>query len=190
MNRNVNTQRSWSWIAPLTTAVAVLALMAAPMLLLAGHHKGPRGQSEDRRQKDIVDTAVANESFSTLVAALQAADLVEALKGDGPFTVFAPTNEAFEALPEGTLDFLLDPENKQALQAILLYHVVPGRYPSQRIVNAQPTLRTLQGGELKASVEEGSVKINDATVIATDVRSTNGVIHVIDTVLLPSVGEE
>lgn len=92
-------------------------------------------------------------------------------------------------MPEGTLESLLEPENQELLQSILTYHVVPGRYPSQRVVNAESKLTTLQGGELEVNVEEGTVKINDATVIATDVRATNGVIHVIDSVLLPQDDE-
>ncbi len=102
MSRNVNVCRIWAWKAPLVT-VAALALLAAPVLSLAGHYNSQRGQGDQRRQKDIVDTAAANESFAILVAAIEAAELVDALKGKGPFTVFAPTNEAFEALPEGTL---------------------------------------------------------------------------------------
>ncbi len=189
MSRNASICRLWSWKAPLV-AVAGLVLLVAPVLLLAGQHNSQRGQGDQRRQKDIVDTAAANESFSILVAAIEAAELVDALKGKGPFTVFAPTNEAFEALPEGTLESLLEPENKEALQSILTYHVVAGRYPSPRLINTQPTLTTLQGGELKVSVEDGTVTVGTATVTATDVRATNGVIHVIDSVLLPPAGEE
>ena len=133
----------------------------------------------------IVDVAVAN-NFTTLVAAVQAADLVDVLNGDGPFTVFAPTDEAFADLPDGTLDDLLLPENKSTLIAILQYHVVAGEVTAEQVVNLT-TAQTLEGSSLDIMVENGTVKINDATVETTDVEASNGVIHVIDTVLLPPV---
>ena len=132
---------------------------------------------------DIVDTAVAAGAFNTLVAAAKAADLVDALKGDGPLTVFAPTDEAFAKLPEGTVESLLKPENKDQLAAILLYHVVAGSVYSGDVTDgARPA--TLQGESLSVSVTDG-VAINGAKVVQADIEASNGVIHVIDTVLLP-----
>ena len=134
--------------------------------------------------KDIVDTAVAAEGFSTLVAAVTAAELVETLKGDGPFTVFAPTDEAFAKLPAGTLDELLKPENKDKLTSILTYHVVPGKVLAADVVNLD-SAKTVQGGEIAIAVEGDAVKVNEANVTATDIECSNGVIHVIDAVILP-----
>ncbi len=142
------------------------------------------GDHTHEKKADIVDTAVAAGSFETLVAAVQAADLVEALKGEGPFTVFAPTDEAFAALPEGTVETLLKPENKDQLVAILTYHVVAGKVTAADVVELD-SAETLQGSEIKISVEDGSVKINDATVVKADIMTSNGVIHVIDTVIMP-----
>ena len=133
---------------------------------------------------DIVDTAVAAGDFNTLVAAVQAGDLVDTLKGDGPFTVFAPTDEAFANLPAGTVDNLLKPENKDQLVAVLTYHVVPGKIMSGDIAGQTAEVATVQGGELDVDATDG-VRINNATVVAADVEASNGVIHVIDTVLLP-----
>ena len=132
---------------------------------------------------DIVDTAVAAGSFETLVAAVQAAGLVDTLKGDGPFTVFAPTDEAFAALPEGTVESLLMEENRDQLIAILTYHVVPGAVLSTDLSDDM-TATTVQGGDIMIDLDNG-VMINDATVVAADVEASNGVIHVIDTVILP-----
>ena len=127
--------------------------------------------------------ASGNTDFSTLVAALTAAELVEALQGAGPFTVFAPNNAAFAKLPAGTVDDLLKPENKDKLTAILKNHVVAGKVMAADVqAGAVPTLR---GGDVVIAVEDGSVKYGDATVIATDVAASNGVIHVIDTVVIP-----
>ncbi len=133
---------------------------------------------------DIVDTAVAAGSFKTLAAALKAADLVDTLKGAGPFTVFAPTDEAFAKLPAGTLDSLLKPENKSKLKAILTYHVVSGRVGSEQVV-ALTKAKTVQGTEFVISQDGGGVMVNNAKVVKTDIACANGVIHVIDTVLLP-----
>ncbi len=135
------------------------------------------------KTKDIVDTAVAAK-FNTLVAAVKAADLVKTLQGDGPFTVFAPTDAAFAALPEGTLTELLKPENKAKLQAILTYHVVAGKVTAADVVKIDEA-KTVQGGEIRIEVKDGKVMINNATVVKADVMCTNGVIHVIDKVLLP-----
>jgi uncharacterized surface protein with fasciclin (FAS1) repeats len=133
---------------------------------------------------DIVDTAVAADGFQTLVAAVKAAGLVETLKGEGPFTVFAPTDEAFANLPEGTLDDLLKPESKDKLTAILTYHVVPGQVMAADVVNLT-SAKTVQGGEVAIAVDNGNVKVDEANVTATDIQCTNGVIHVIDAVILP-----
>lgn len=136
--------------------------------------------------KDIVDTAVDAGSFQTLVAAVTAADLVDTLKSDGPFTVFAPTDEAFAALPAGTVDDLLKPENKDKLVAILTYHVVPGKVMSADIAGKEMMAATVQGSEIDIKAMNG-VMINDATVVTADVEASNGVIHVIDKVLLPAM---
>jgi transforming growth factor-beta-induced protein len=134
---------------------------------------------------DIVDTAVADGRFTTLVAAVDAAGLVDALKGEGPFTVFAPTDDAFAALPEGTVEELLKPENKQALTDILLYHVVEGKVMAADVTGLT-SATTLLGKDIAIKVDMGNVYINDAKVIITDIETSNGVIHVIDAVLLPS----
>jgi len=134
--------------------------------------------------KDIVDTAVAAGSFGTLAAALKAADLVGALKGTGPFTVFAPTDAAFAKLPPGTLDDLLKPENKDKLKSILLYHVVSGKIMAADIKGeAKP--KTLEGATLDIKASASGVTVNGAKVTTADVAASNGVIHVIDTVVLP-----
>lgn len=134
--------------------------------------------------KDIVDTAVANGSFKTLATALQAAGLVETLKGDGPFTVFAPTDAAFAKLPAGTVESLLKPENREKLRRVLTYHVVAGKVDSKAVVKLT-SAKAVSGDMVKISVKDGSVKVNDATVVTADVAASNGVIHVIDTVILP-----
>ncbi len=147
-------------------------------------------------EMNIVETAVSNDSFSTLVAAVQAADLVDALSSDGPFTVFAPTNDAFNNLPDGTLSTLLQPENQETLQSILTYHVVAGQFMAEDVVQAingnggQFTVETLQGGELTLKLWEGNVYVKDtngnkAQIIITDVETSNGVIHAINNVVLP-----
>ncbi|NWG33343.1 MAG: fasciclin domain-containing protein [Chloroflexi bacterium] len=138
--------------------------------------------------KDIVDTAVADGRFQTLVAGVQAADLVDTLKGEGPFTVFAPTDDAFAKLPAGTLDELLKPENKQALTDILLYHVVSGKVMAAD-VSGLTSAATVLGKDVAIKVDMGNVYINDAQVVITDIETSNGVIHVIDTVLLPPAEE-
>ena len=133
---------------------------------------------------DIVDTAIKAGSFNTLVAAVQAAELVETLKSKGPFTVFAPTDEAFSKLDKATLESLLKPENKDQLVAILTYHVVAGKVMSTDITgNMEPA--TVNGSTINITLNNGKVMINDAIVISADVDTTNGVIHVIDTVLIP-----
>ena len=132
---------------------------------------------------DIVDVAASNEDFETLVAAVTAAGLVDTLKGEGPFTVFAPTDAAFAKLPAGTLEDLLKPENKDKLVAILTYHVVAGKVMAADVKTGK--VATVQGGEVSLKVKKGAVTIDGANVVATDVAADNGVIHVIDTVILP-----
>lgn len=154
-------------------------LTAILTVTLAVSH-GARGDD----QANIVETAVAADDFNTLVAAVQAADLAETLSGPGPFTVFAPTDAAFAALPEGTVESLLQPENRDQLVAVLTYHVVPGKILSTDI---QPgNVETVNGEAVTISVEDGTVKVDEATVVAADVEASNGVIHVIDAVILPS----
>jgi uncharacterized surface protein with fasciclin (FAS1) repeats len=133
--------------------------------------------------KDIVDTAVEAGSFTTLVAAVEAAGLVETLKGEGPFTVFAPTDEAFAALPEGTVESLLQPENRDTLVSILTYHVVPGKVMSTDLSNNMMA-PTVQGSDVTI-MTEGGVTVNGANVVTADIETSNGVIHVIDAVILP-----
>jgi uncharacterized surface protein with fasciclin (FAS1) repeats len=154
---------------------AGLAIVAAVMFSATG---------ASAQMKDIVDTAVAAGSFGTLVAAVKAAGLVDTLKGPGPFTVFAPTDAAFAKLPKGTVEDLLKPENKAKLAGILTYHVLPSKVVAADIAGKTMNAKTVQGSELAVDAKSG-VKINDATVVTADVMATNGVIHVIDTVLLP-----
>jgi uncharacterized surface protein with fasciclin (FAS1) repeats len=141
-------------------------------------------RAEAPKPTTIVDTAVAAGSFKTLAAALKAADLVDALKGEGPFTVFAPTDEAFKKLPEGTVETLLKPENKAKLVAILKYHVVSGKVLAADVVKLKEA-KTLEGDSVKITVTCGKVKVDNANVVKTDIPCSNGVIHVIDAVLLP-----
>ncbi|MFP4105646.1 MAG: fasciclin domain-containing protein [Phycisphaerae bacterium] len=133
---------------------------------------------------DVVETAVSAKDFTTLVTAVQAADLASTLKGEGPYTVFAPTDAAFDRLPEGTLGDLLKPENKQKLQAILKYHVVHGDLDAKEVMS-RSSVQTLQGSEADISVSGGQVFINEAKIIRPDMRASNGRIHVIDMVILP-----
>jgi transforming growth factor-beta-induced protein len=135
-------------------------------------------------KKDIVDTAVAAGDFNTLATALKAAGLVDTLKGPGPFTVFAPSDEAFAKLPPGTLDDLLKPENHDKLVAILTYHVVPGKVMAKDVVKLSEA-KTVNGKDLKIAVDGGKVTVDNATVTKADIACSNGVIHVIDSVLLP-----
>jgi transforming growth factor-beta-induced protein len=137
-----------------------------------------------QQPKDIVDTAVAAGSFTTLARALTAADLVATLKEPGPFTVFAPTDEAFAKLPAGTLDNLLKPENKDTLRHILTYHVVPGEVRAADVVKLQ-SAKAVSGDTITVKVKDGKVQVDAANVIKTDIQASNGVIHVIDTVILP-----
>lgn len=154
------------------TAIAVFA--ALPLLV----------SSIQVRAQDIVDTAVSAGQFNTLVAAVQAAGLVETLKGEGPFTVFAPTDEAFAALPEGTVETLLKPENLEQLVAVLTYHVIPGKVMSTDIAGQALQVESVQGSSLSVDATNG-VTVDGANVVAADIETDNGVIHVIDKVVLP-----
>lgn len=158
---------------------AILSCAVAVALMTVGQRAFAEAPS-----KDIVETAVAAGDFKTLAAALKAADLVEALQGEGPFTVFAPTDEAFAKLPKGTLESLLKPENKEKLVAILKYHVVPGKVTAKDVVKLSEA-KTLEGSSAKISASGGKVMVDGANVVKTDVEATNGVIHVIDAVILP-----
>jgi uncharacterized surface protein with fasciclin (FAS1) repeats len=160
----------------IVAGTAMASLAAA--LVLGGF------QAASAKGGDIVDTAVGAGSFNTLVAAVKAAGLVDTLKGEGPFTVFAPTDEAFAKLPAGTVESLLEPENKDRLIAILTYHVVPGKVMSGDLAGSSMNVKTVQGQSISVQAF-GNVRINDATVTAADVEATNGVIHVIDSVILP-----
>ena len=157
--------------------------LAAALIALSG----VRGTAQ-APSKDIVDTAVAAGSFTTLARALQAAGLVDTLKGKGPFTVFAPTDEAFAKLPAGTLDELLKPENKAKLTRILTSHVVAGKVGSAQVVKLK-TAKAVSGVTLDIKTSGGAVMVDNATVVKTDIPASNGVIHVIDTVLIPSDGK-
>jgi uncharacterized surface protein with fasciclin (FAS1) repeats len=140
--------------------------------------------TQDNDHHDIVSIAQDTENLSTLVAAIQAAELVDVLKGDGPFTVFAPTNEAFEALPDGTLESLLMPENRDQLVEILTYHVVPGEVMSGDLSDGMMA-ETVEGSEVTISLSDYGAKVNGANIEAADIEASNGVVHVIDAVILP-----
>jgi len=180
-------------------ALALSALLGASVVGGVAYAQNPMvGGAEMFADRNIVENAVNSADHTTLVAAVQAAGLVETLSGEGPFTVFAPVNAAFDALPAGTVDTLLMPENVEQLQAVLTYHVVPGEIFSADLISqieaAGGTLSvaTVQGGELSFAVVDGMVEITDAaggtaTVTIADVDQSNGVIHVIDAVLLPSM---
>ena len=158
-----------SFVTFTSLAIAAMVVAASPAL----------GQ-----QKDIVDTAAAAGSFTTLAKALAAADLVSTLKGPGPYTVFAPTDEAFAKLPPGALDELLKPENKAKLRRVLTYHVVPGKVTAADVANVS-SAKAVSGDTLHINVDGGTVLVNQARVVKTDIGASNGVIHVIDTVMLP-----
>ena len=156
-----------------------LKAMAGAAVLAAAAACAPMDSGDD-----IVDIAAANEDFSTLVAAVQAAGLVDTLKSDGPFTVFAPTNAAFAALPAGTVDTLLQPENRDQLVKVLTYHVVPGAVTSDQLAGKRLRVQTVQGQSLHVDGRNG-VRVNSSSVTGADIIASNGVIHVIDRVLLP-----
>ena len=158
------------------------SVLALSLCLLMAATAANAGSSMDK--KDIVDTAVAAGNFKTLAAALQAAGLVDTLKGKGPFTVFAPTDEAFAKLPAGTVDDLLKPENHDKLVAILTYHVVPGKVMAKDVVKLHEA-KTVNGKDVKITAQGGKVMVDSADVVKTDIVCSNGVIHVIDSVILP-----
>ena len=160
--------------------IAGLAMFAAPAL-----HAGSYSNYSTSYSKDIVDTAAKAGQFNTLVAAVKAAGLVDTLKGDGPFTVFAPTDEAFSKLPAGTVENLLKPENKDKLVNILTYHVLAGKVMSGDVAGKSLEVKMLNGSTAKVDATSG-VKIDAANVVAADIEAKNGVIHVIDAVILPS----
>ncbi len=164
------------------TPVIALAALVAFSSAATAQYMTDRSESEP----DIVDTAISAGSFQTLVAAVQAAGLVETLKGEGPFTVFAPTDEAFEKLPAGTVEELLKPENKDKLTAILTYHVVSGELMAKDVVSMK-YLKTVQGDKIKVSMKDGKAYVDGAQVLKTDIETSNGVIHVIDTVIIPGM---
>ncbi len=161
-----------------TTLLTLMTLtLVTTMAVAGGNYKS--------NKKDIVDTAVAAGSFNTLATALKAAGLVDTLKGDGPFTVFAPTDEAFAKLPEGTVESLLKPENKDKLTAILTYHVVAGKVYAKQVVDLS-SATTVEGSDIAIEVKDGKVVLDGkSTVTKTDIKTSNGVIHVIDQVLMP-----
>jgi uncharacterized surface protein with fasciclin (FAS1) repeats len=159
-------------------------LAVAALLILPSALPPARAADDAAAPGDIVAVASSAGSFKTLVAAVKAAGLVETLQGKGPFTVFAPTDEAFAKLPAGTVEDLLKPENKEKLTAILTYHVVPGKVMAADVKTMM--VKTVNGKELSIKVDEGKVNVNNATVIKTDIAASNGVVHVIDTVLMPN----
>lgn len=164
--------------------LAVAAMTMATGMAYAGGSCGASASTAVPAKADIVDSAVAAGQFNTLVAAVKAAGLVDTLKGEGPFTVFAPSDEAFAKLPAGTVEDLLKPENRDQLVAILTYHVVSGKVSAADVVKLSEAA-SLQGSALAISVEGASVRINGANVLKTDIETSNGLIHVIDAVLLP-----
>lgn len=164
-----------------TSIYTVPALFAALLLLATELYAGNYG----KQKSDIVDTAVSAGTFNTLAAALEAGELVGTLKADGPYTVFAPTDEAFAKLPDGTVETLLLPENKDKLVEILTYHVVPGKVTAAEVITLE-TATTANGQDVAIRVVDETVFINDSRVVATDIRASNGVIHVVDTVILPN----
>ena len=169
--------------SPLIRIIAPVALIvgiAFSTIATAGHHSVKKEQASD-----IVDVAVSAGQFTTLAAALEAAGLVATLKGEGPFTVFAPTDAAFEKLPAGTVDMLLKPENIDQLTAVLTYHVVPGNVMAADVVKLSGAT-TVNGADVTIAVVDGAVRIDNATVVKADIGASNGVIHVIDTVILPN----
>ncbi len=162
------------------TSIALVGVFTTATFVNAGHHE----TADVAAEPNIVEVAAGNDDFTTLVAAVQAADLADTLSGDGPFTVFAPTNEAFANLPDGTVEMLLLPENKDQLVAILTYHVVAGDVSAAEVVELSE-VTTVQGDTAAIVVADTGVTIDGANVILTDIDASNGVIHVIDTVMMP-----
>jgi len=158
----------------------IVAATAVSMTMFAG-----ASFADDKKSADIVDTAISAGQFNTLAKALQAAGLVDTLKGSGPFTVFAPTDAAFAKLPAGTVDSLLKPENKEKLKSILTYHVVPGSVKAAQVVKMTDA-KTVNGDTVMFKAQNNAVKVDEANVVKADVVASNGVIHVVDTVLMPN----
>ena len=168
----------------ITYGIVWIIMLAMPLAAFAGSHGASKNTSDATNTKDIVDTAVAAGSFNTLVAAIQAADLEGTLRGEGPFTVFAPTDEAFAKLPPGTVENLLKPENKSQLQAVLTYHVVPGNVMASDAAKLT-SAKTVNGQSFSITESGSGLMVDNATVIKSDIPTSNGVIHVIDQVMLP-----
>ena len=168
----------------LRLAIIGLVMMTLPVAVMAGSYGSKASKTGDMAKMDIVDTAMSAQSFNTLVAALKAADLVNTLKGPGPFTVFAPTDDAFAKLPAGTVENLLKPENKSKLQAILTYHVVPGKVMSSDAAMLS-SAKTVNGQSFQISKSGGNLMVDNARVTQADIMTSNGVIHVIDEVIMP-----
>jgi uncharacterized surface protein with fasciclin (FAS1) repeats len=179
-NKTLQLQKNTSLMFAITALIAVTSFTG---IANAENPSKPGTTEANAKTGDIVAVAMASSKFTTLCTALKAAGLVETLQGKGPFTVFAPTNEAFAKLPKGTLDDLLKPENKKKLAAILTYHVLPGKVMAADIKTMQA--KTVNGQRLDIKVEGGKVTVDEAKVITTDVAASNGVIHAIDTVLMP-----
>ncbi len=167
---------------------AILILTLSLNMVLLGFTTTDTNHVESDADATIVELAMQTDALSTLVQAVKAADLVETLNSEGPFTVFAPTNEAFNALPSGTLESLLQPENKSTLSSILTYHVVPGKIMASDLEDGM-TVETVQGAEITISLGDNAM-VNDATVTQADIEADNGVVHIIDTVILPPEGNE
>ncbi|MCX7625593.1 MAG: fasciclin domain-containing protein [Candidatus Sumerlaeaceae bacterium] len=165
-------------------AAISLATVSVGLMPSVGQAKEQDKHTTHTASMCVVDTAKKAGSFNTLLTAVKAADLEQTLRGDGPFTVFAPTDEAFKKLPEGTVENLLKPENKEKLKAVLTYHVVPGKVYAKDVVKLS-SAKTVNGKEVKITAEDGKVKVDDANVVKTDIEARNGVIHVIDKVILP-----
>ena len=168
---------------PLAGFIAAQAVLLTAIFLVSPVSAGHHGEMK-AKQADIVDVAVSAGDFTTLAAALEAAGLIDTLKGDGPYTVFAPTDAAFAKLPAGTVENLLKPENKDQLVAILTYHVVPGKVTAAEVVELD-SAGTVNGETIDITVLAEGVRVNQAAVVATDIDASNGVIHVIDEVILP-----
>ena len=169
-----------SSIAKRAGILAICTMSLVTAMANAGHH-----EQDEMTTADIVDTAIGAGQFNTLAAALTAAGLVDTLKGDGPFTAFAPTDEAFAKLPEGTVENLLKPENRDELVSILTYHVVPGEVYAADVVQLT-SATTVNGSDVSIKVADNGVSIDNANVVKTDIKASNGVIHVIDSVILPN----
>ena len=162
--------------------ISIFTALAAALVLMATE---TFAGSYGKQKSDIVDTAVSAGTFNTLAAALEAGDLVDTLKADGPYTVFAPTDEAFAKLPAGTVEMLLKPENKDKLVAVLTYHVVPGKVYAAEVIT-MTSAPTANVSDVAISIVDETVFINDSRVVATDIEASNGIIHVVDSVILPN----